>query len=350
MMKRGEIVSEAARNAVHRQLFLSVAVGLVFVALTCVTSLMVTWSQEMRLAEDQRGRFIIEITASSEQGIDPWLCESLARRDGVVAAGGMYEATVSRVENPWTYREIPAVLVSPGAPRLWGLDSHKGALVGSSLAAVSPELGSAPTAVMADDGQVRISGVAASALPVDALNSSLVIPTVLDAPLAVCWIRYSPPERESVWAASSMVMGLTPVIISDFYPIASGSLTSEALWERYVSALPAVLSGLIAVTLAGVTMAGRRREVAVMRIAGVGVRDTFAVVSLEHAIPLVLVVPVAFMWGCIAATAISGHAPSADSFRAATMFLLAAALIYVAGCSLFAGIVSRINPLMALKE
>lgn len=350
MMKRSEIVSEAVRNAVHRQLFLSIAVGLVFVAVTCMTVLMVTWSHQLRTVEDQRGRFIIEITAASDQGIDPWRCESLGNRKGVLAAGGIYESAGSNVENPLTYREIPSILASPGAMRVWGLDSPQGAVVGSSLAAVSPELVTAPHAVTEDHLQVRIAGVAPSSIPVEALNSHLIVPAFLDAPLSVCWVRYVAPDRESVWAASSAAMGLTPVIISDFFPVTPDSLTSEALWDRYISALPSVLAGFVAIALAGVTMVWRRREVAVMRIAGVSARDTFTVVSLEHIIPLLVMLPGGFMWGCLAATAATGQGPSVDAYRAATMFLLGSALLYIAGCSLLAGILSRNNPLAALKD
>ena len=103
-----------------------------------------------------------------------------------------------------------------------------------------------------DHLQVRIAGVAPSSIPVEALNSHLIVPAFLDAPLSVCWVRYVAPDRESVWAASSAAMGLTPVIISDFFPVTPDSLTSEALWDRYISALPSVLAGFVAIALAGV--------------------------------------------------------------------------------------------------
>lgn len=349
-MNIAEMWSEGVRNAVYRQQVVTPLVGVLLTGLTAVTMLIAGWAKDARAEEISSGRFVVEVTAASDLGLPMAACEGLTSQQSIVAAGGLYSSAPVTVRNPVTTREVRGTVVSPGVLRVWGLDHTRGAVVGSQLASVSPELGVSVLEVVVNGNMVSLDQDTRFWAPVDALSSSVVIPTIADAPLSVCWISYIPGERDAALAAASSAMGLNPAIVSDFLVHSPGRLTSEDIWNRYVGFGPWIATGLAASAIAGVSLLMRRREVAVMRLTGMRPNSAAMVLLLEHAVGLAVTLPFAFSWGLVVTALFDHGAVTPDAIELAGAYALAAAGAYASATALWCILVSRTDPLRALKQ
>jgi len=349
-MRVAVLMVEAFRSVRQPQAIMSTIVFSAFVSLVAATLLTAGWVDDLRHAEMQSGRYVLEATATDEAGISALRCSDAANSPAIEASGGMYVIAIIPVRNDVTAQEPPVVAVTPGAFEVWRVPYTDGALVGAQLADVAPALGTSVQQLWVDGNPVRIAGTLGPAVPVKAFQASVVVPTVVDAPLSVCWVRYAPGGKDAAELALSAGLGLEAVVIADYSPISEDVMTSEKVWERFAGAHIPLIGGVFLAAFSAVVLVVRRREFAVFRISGVGEKDTFSIFVLEHLLPLTVVLPTAYAWGCAVVMVVRQGNVQSVALVIAAQALAAAAALYVLGVAVSAGVLSRLNPLPALKE
>lgn len=349
-MRIGEIVAEAVRSARHVQILHALLMGLILTGLTASGVWAAAWVLDVREAETAAGRFVLEATAVSEAGIPAARCQATAHQPHVLAAGGTYLTERGSVTNPLTGQPVSLVAVTPGTMEVWQTDGVAGVLVGAELASVSPELGTTVRQVDIERHEITIAGAMNANVPVTALQSSLVVPVVMDEPVSVCWARYQPGERDAAYQALTTGLGMASVVIADYAAASSESVSSEVLWGRIATAQPGGLAGVAAVVLAGVMLLRRRRDVAVLRLAGIDRAEVTLLLVIEHLVPLPVITPLAASWGLAIAAVFEGGRLPWQAMEVAGVWLAQATVVYAVGAIVLSVIASAVNPLMALRE
>lgn len=348
MRARG-IVAEAIANLRHRPPLPMIALVLAIAAIVCGTALAADSAVELDNGEILAGRDVLVATATSEAGLSAVACQGLVEVPSVVAAGGPYMGSASDALATQGGQELPVTLVSPGALRVWiGPASPISTAVGSELAKTSG-MTAGGLLVYGPGAPMVLRSVLPSSVPVSALQSTVVIPMVLERPLSECWISFAPGRRATVKAAVGSAFAGTPVGIGPFVDAAQDVLSAREYWGQYVELRSWAIAGAVAAAVLAVDLVFRRRDMGVYLIGGASRRAVVGILCVEAALPTLVLVPLASAWGILGARLAAGPLPP-RAVSSALAYGGAAWLVFLSLAVLAAALLSRVNPFAVLKE
>ena len=348
-MKVSAIRTEAAANLRHRPPVALVGLVLLIAAVTGGTA---TWAHraiQLDVAERAAGRDVLVATATSDAGLSMTACEALAGNGPVIVAGGPY-ATAGPPLVTLDHSSVAATLVSPSALRVWlGPDAAPLTTLGHDLAEVL-DARHADVILISGDVPIRARAVLPPDVPLSALQSTVIIPALDQAPLAECWIKFEPGAKEATEALVSAAFAGVPVGIGPFVPEGGGSLSARQFWSAYTSLEVWAVAGVVAGALLGTTLIFRRRDVSVYLMSGFSRRSVGAILAHEAILPTVILAPLAAMWGLAIAVFVARGPLELVALQVALAYAAATWLLFAIMATALSALATRVNPFAVLKD